>query len=45
MSNHNEKKLFKFYFGKMHKLCHVAKINLAMWINIKPSIMDDGDFF
>jgi hypothetical protein len=30
--------------GKMHKLCHVAKIDLAMWINIKPSIMDDGDF-
>ncbi len=29
-------------YMKMHKLCHVAKINLTTCINIKTSIMDDG---
>jgi len=29
----------------MHKLCHVAKTNLAKCINIKASMMDDGILF
>jgi hypothetical protein len=28
---------------EIHKLCHMAKTNLATSINIKTSIMDDGD--
>jgi len=28
---------------EMHKLCHMEKTNLATSINIKASIMDDGN--
>jgi len=42
MKNHNAKLLFLFIL-RMRKLCHMAKIDLTTCINIKTSIMNNGD--
>jgi hypothetical protein len=39
MNNHNE----KIKKMEIQNLCHMAKTNLPTSINIKTSIMDDGD--